>query len=163
MKIKHAIAAAVLLCAAPFAAHACEVAKATGEKFCLYSGSETGWNATLQFATVDGQPFLMVSSSADTNGIKPTEVLFRIEGETPWRLPVHSVTGASNCVMGTLLVGACMPTTTATVKLDAATMARLAAAPRTYVTAADGKALAHTVKLKGKQMETWLSRMPAQP
>ena len=152
---------AALAMGAAFAAGACNVNRATGQTVCMYSGAETGWGAAVRFATIDGAPFLIIGSSADTGKIEPTEVSFRPEGEAPYRLPVYSGSSASNCFWGVMLVGSCMPTTTVFVKLDADTMARLAATKRTYVATANGASMGPDVKLKGAQMKTWMSRLPA--
>lgn len=160
--IRSAILAALLF-AAPFAASACNTDKATGQTVCVYPGAENGWQASLQFATIDGAPFLIVNTAADTRRIEPTEVIFRIEGGELFRLPVHSSRFASNCVMGVLLVGSCLPLGTVNVQLDTAIMDKLAAAERTYITAANGNSTAHPVKLKGRQMRAWLARFQRAP
>jgi len=162
--IARAILAVVLLAGVAFTAQAgCRQDKATGNKVCVYSGTETGWGSTLSFGTVNGEPRLLVTSDADAGKINATEVMFRIEGGETFRLPVHAGNSASNCFWGVMLVGACMPTSSVSVKLDRATMERLAAADRTYVTPVDGNSMGKPVKLKGSQMRTWLSRMPAPP
>jgi len=160
MKAIRIIVAALALGAA-FTATACNINKATGQTVCLYSGAEMGWQANLRFATIDGQPVLVLLSDADAGKISATEVSFRIEGQAPFRLPVYAGSSASNCFWGTVLVGACMPTTTVFVKLDRAIIDRLAGADRTYVAATDGASIGPAVKLKGKQMKKWASRLPA--
>lgn len=156
------VIAAALLGGVAFGAQAsgCKANRATGQTVCVLSGIERGWDANAQMAVIDGQPFLVLLSGADTGRINATEVSLRAEGGEPYRLPVHAGTSSSNCFWGTVLVGSCMPTAQVAVKLDAATLDKLASAPATYVAATDGNAIGPNVKIKQSQVRAWLKQLP---
>jgi hypothetical protein len=155
--ITRAALAIAFLFAASFSAVAgCSTNRASGERMCVYSGSETGWQAAARFGTVNGEPVLVITSDADTWRVDATEIVLREEGGAPERLPVRSGTSASNCFWGVLLIGSCMPTTTAVVTLDRANLEKLAARKATYVAVAKGATIGPSVKIKGRQARAWL-------
>lgn len=156
--MKRFILAAVLLAGIPFAASAgCNTNRASGERMCVYSGSETGWAAVAQFGTIDGAPVLVITSDADAWRVDATEIVLREEGGAPERLPVRSGTSASNCFWGVVLVGSCLPTTTAVVSIDRVFLEKLAARKATFVAVAKDATVGPSVKIKGRQARAWLA------
>lgn len=151
------IAAAALAMGVAFSAQACKVNRATGQTICMLSGSETGWAAKARMVTVDGEPFLLLFSDGAANRIKATEVSFRPEGGEAYRLPVHA--GGQSCFWATPIVDSCLSQTHVYVRMDAASLERLAATPVTYVAAVDGKSVGPDVKVKGAQVRAWIKQL----